>query len=209
MKKLFLTSKTSKVAGDIARNLPKGLKLAFINTPAEPYGEPQPWLLDDRKALEDSGFIVSEIYTFTGKKAEEIKKFLSDYDGIFICGGNTFYCLEKVQQSGCAEVIREFVASGKIYIGSSAGSIIAGPDIYPTFMLDKVEKAPELKGYEGFGLTDVVVFPHWGTDKFKERYLNFRMQHAYTEKHKIILLTDNQYLKVEDDKYQIIDVTNK
>lgn len=207
MKKLFLASSVSVVASDIAKQLSvKGLKLVFINTPAEGEEGDKQWLENDRVALAKEGFKVSD-YTVTGKTREEIKNHLAGFDVIFISGGNTFYALEKIQQSGCAEVIRDYVEQGKIYIGSSAGSVLAGPDIYPAYYTDAVEKAPNLKGYRGLGLTDVVVLPHWGSAYFKELYMNKRLEHIYTPDHKIILLTDNQYLCVENDIYKIIDVS--
>lgn len=209
IKKLFLASSANLVISDIAKHLPsKGLKLIFINTPAEGEDGDKKWLEDDRSALVKAGFVVSE-YTITGKTKEEIKNHLGAFDIIFVSGGNTFYALEKIQQSGCAEVIRDYVEQGKIYIGSSAGSILAGPDIYPAYYTDAIEKAPNLKGYTGLGLIDVVVLPHWGNDYFKELYPNKRLEHAYTPNHKIILLTDNQYLSVANDKYEIIDVSKQ
>ena len=207
MKKLFLASSVDVVAPDIAKHLPaKGLKLVFINTPAEGEDGDKQWLENDRAALVKEGFVVSD-YTVTGKTSTEIKDHLAEFDVIFISGGNTFYALEKIQQSGCAEIIHDYVEQGKIYIGSSAGSVLAGPDIYPSYYVDAIEKAPNLKGYRGLDLIDVVVLPHWGNDYFKELYLNKRLEHVYTPDHKIILLTDNQYLSVENDKYEIIDVS--
>lgn len=206
MKKLFLASSIDVTASDIAKHLfVKGLKLIFINTPAEGEDGDKQWLENDRTALVKAGFMVSD-YTITGKTREQIKNNFARFDIIFVSGGNTFYVLEKIQQSDCAEIIRDYVEQGKIYVGSSAGSILAGPDIYPSYYLDAVKKVPNLKGYGGLNLTDVVVLPHWGSDYFKELYLNKRLEHAYTSNHKIILLTDSQYLKVENNRYEIIDV---
>lgn len=207
MKRLFLASSVDVVASDIAAHLQKtGLKLVFITTPAEGEEGEKQWLADDRSALVRAGFGVCD-YTVTGKTREMVENDLAGFDVICVSGGNTFYALEKIQQSGCTEVIHDCVEYGTIYIGSSAGSVLAGPDIYPTYYLDAIEKAPNLKGYSGLGLTDVVVFPHWGSDHFKELYLNKRLEHAYTPKHKIILLTDNQYLNVTDETYRVIDIT--
>lgn len=206
MKKLFLTSTASSVVSDIVKYLPRRrLSLVFIKTAAEVEKGDLWWLKKDRKSLVDVGFTVTD-YTITGKTRQVIQQDLKKYDILFFSGGNTFYLLEKIQHSGCASVIKDFVESGKIFIGSSAGSIIAGPDTYPLYRLDNVKKATHLKGYEGLSLVDFVVFPHWGTDDFKELYLNRRLAHAYTTKHKIILLTDNQYIRVEGDMYKIVDV---
>jgi dipeptidase E len=209
MKRLFLASSVNFVASDIAKKIDrKDLKLLFITTPVEGEhaGEEEPeWLKNDRDSLINSGFIVDD-YTITDKDLNEIENELKTHDVIYISGGNTFYLLEKIQQTGCAKAIRDEVNNGKIYIGSSAGSVIAGPDIYPVLRLDDPKKAPNLKGHEGIGIVDFVALPHWGSEKFKELYLNQRLDHIYGINNKYILLNDYQYIEVEDDKYKIVEV---
>lgn len=205
-KRIFLTSSVNKVASDIAKKIggAKKRKVLYIYTACEKrLGEK--WQIDDRKALVKAGFEVSD-YTITGKTAGTIKKDFKKIDIIYFSGGNTFYLLEKIQQTKCASVIRDFVNSGKIYIGTSAGSVIAGPDIYPVYRLEKVIEAPKLKGYKGLGLVDFVILPHWGGEHFKERYLNQRLAHNYNLKNKLIILNDNQYIEVRDDFYKIVDI---
>ncbi len=206
MKRLFLTSSVNFVAHDIAKHInQKGLKFAFILTPTEVEEGDLEWLRKDRKALLDAGFKLTD-YTFTGKTRDEVKDFLKDFDGIYMSGGNTFWFLGKVQESECAQIIIDFVNSGKLYISTSAGSIIAGPDIFPTRNLEKFAKAPKLANYKGLGLVDFIIMPHWGGQDFKMRYINDRLKNAYSEKYSIILLPNSSYVMVEDDKFEIIKV---
>ncbi len=208
-KTLFLTSHAASVISSVVKNIEiskTNRKLAFITTPAEGEEGDKWWLEEDRKSLENAGFDVFE-YTFTGKKANDIKKDLSTAAFIFVSGGNTFYCLGKAQESGAIPVIRDLVLNGgKIYIGSSAGSVIAGPDIYPAYNIDDAPKVSNLKNYEGFGLTDLIALPHWGNERFKQRYMNERLDIAYNAQNKIILLRDNQYVFIKDDWYQIVAI---
>lgn len=209
MKRLYLTSSVNFVAKRIAEdfNLAEGKnKLVFITTATEDEPHDSNWITNDRNSLKEAGFDVFD-YTITGKNESKIRVDLKDADFIYVEGGNTFYLLEKAQQSGFINVIRDFVLNqGKIYIGTSAGSIIASRDTYPTFFLDDASLAPNLKGYEGFQLVDFVIFPHWGSDKFKDRYLNQRLEHSYKGNSEIILLRDNQYVEVKDDWYRIVEV---
>lgn len=210
MKKIFLASSVNAVAESLAKeiNPAKHPKLIFIDTASEPEERDKSWLRNDRQSLVDAGFEVTD-YTITNKASEEIKEKVSQTDVIFISGGNTFYLLEKAQQSNFIPLLKDFVLNqDKIYIGSSAGSVFAGPDIKPVFELDDVTKAPNIKGCEGAQLVDFVVLPHWGSDKFKEKYLNRRVENNFNTKNKLILLTDNQYVSVKDDWYKIIDVKN-
>ena len=136
MKRLFLTSSVHAVAHDIAKrvNLSKGNKLVFIDTAAEFEEGDKTWLKNDRQALVDSGFNVSD-YTITGKTQEQIEKDLAPFDSIYLSGGHTAYLLQQSQKSGFVSLIKELILKQeKTYIGTSAGSIIAGPKI-PLFFL--------------------------------------------------------------------------
>lgn len=208
MQNLFLTSSISGVASRISRDIgakARGMRLAFIATAAEAEEGDKWWLRDDRAAIVKAGFDVFN-YTLSDKTKTHLSTDLVGADVVFLEGGNQFYLLQQIQRSGFARVIRELVRKGVIYIGSSAGSQVAGPDLYPTYRPDHAKKAPLLKGYEGIGLVDFVIFPHWGSDHFRDLYLNHRLAHAYTTKHKIILLTDSQYVRVEGEMYRIEDV---
>ena len=204
MKQLFLTSNVSEVALHLKKYLtdPAETRLAFIMTAAEAEPGDKAWLNTDREALTNLGFSVFD-YSITGKNEGQLRTDLLPADALFVSGGNTFYLLEKIQQSGFKKVVHDFIKQGKPYIGSSAGSVVAGPDIYPAMKLDDANKATGLQGYEGLGLTDVVILPHWGNDHFKDLYLYQRLAVAYKSKHKIILLNDKQYLYVKDDWYRI------
>src|SRR3989344_8897218 len=54
---------------------------------------------------------------------------INSYDAMYVCGGNTFYLLSEVRRTGFDKKIIDFINSGKVYIGESAGSIIVGPHI--------------------------------------------------------------------------------
>ncbi len=203
MEKLFLTSVFSEVAGDIAKKIDcKGLKVAFILTGSEVEKESPPWLAADREALIQIGFNVAD-YTLTNKTKSDVEKELDGFDVLFFSGGNTFYLLQKLQESNSMDVIKEFVRKGKIYIGSSAGSVVAGPDIYPVRFADDIAKAPKIKGYEGFNLVDFMVLPHWGDQGSKDAYLKGLMPSVYNGERKLILLADHQYVEVIEDFYRI------
>lgn len=182
----------------------RGLRLAFINTASEVEKGDKQWLQDDRDSLVKVGFDVSD-YTITGKSEKEISDALSDIDIIFVAGGNTFHLLAQSRKCNFEKVVKNLIKNDVIYIGSSAGSLLAGPNIEAIKYLDDPNKSRDLKSFDAFGLTDLIVLPHWGNTQFKDKYIN-SIEFAYGEGRKIILLTDQQYVFVEGEKYQIIQV---
>ncbi len=209
MKKLYLASSIDRTAGSIAKDIgkdPKKLKLVFISTAAEAEKGDKKWLNDDRNGLVKAGFDVTD-YTITGKSPNDIKNDLEGFDVIHVNGGNSFYLLIQARKSGFDKWTRTNILSGKkIYIGSSAGSMIASPNIEVAKKIETKDYENKLKSFESFALVDFIIFPHWGSDYFKSVYLNHRIDYAYKPENKIILLNDWQFVRVEGNTYRIIDI---
>ena len=51
------------------------------------------------------------------------------YDCICVSGGHTQYLLKQVKETGFDSIIKKFVYANKVYVGISAGSFIAKPNL--------------------------------------------------------------------------------
>lgn len=51
------------------------------------------------------------------------------YDVIYFTGGNTAHLLRRIKQTGFDAIIKRLVHANKVYVGVSAGSLIAAPNI--------------------------------------------------------------------------------
>lgn len=207
MKQLFLTSSAHIVAHDIAQklDLSKGNKLVYIDTPSEAEEGDKQWLEDDRAALQKAGFDTTR-YTITGKTKRELQKDLQDFDHIYISGGNTLHMLKQSLKTGFYNLIQDLVINQhKTYIGTSAGSIIAGEKC-PDYLLEK-EDTMEIENLEGFGFVNFTVMPHWGSPYFKDLYLKGRINISYrSDNVPFIVLNDHQYVHVQNNNFKIISL---
>jgi dipeptidase E len=87
----------------------------------------------------------------------DARKAIERTDAIFIGGGNTFRLLKALQDFELLDSIRRKVKSGTRYIGSSAGSNVAGPTIKTTKDMPIVQP----RSFDSLGLIPFQISPHY------------------------------------------------
>ncbi len=209
MKRLFLCSEFYAVANHIFTHFltDKTLRVLFIDTAAEAIPGEHPWVLKDRKAFKEAGFDVTD-FTITGKLREEIKSAFDKCDVIYSTGGNVFHYLQQIQKSASYDLYRDAVENKeKIYIGGSAGSMITAPDISSRNFPGNDHNLGNVSDFTALNLVNFMILPHWGREDKKEQALKHRLPHDFAQKTGLIILTDDQYVRVVGDMYQIIDIS--
>lgn len=82
---------------------------------------------------------------------------LARVDAIFVGGGNTYTLLQRLHRAKVVDAIRARALAGAPYVGSSAGSNIAGPTILTTNDWNVVA----LDRFDALGLVPFNVNPHY------------------------------------------------
>lgn len=202
MRKMYLTSVGLGKLPSILPKPPSETKVAFVPTAADTYIDK--WFIDvDIKKLNDFGFHITQI-DIKDKDEQQLEKELDGFDVVYVAGGNSFYLLEKVYESGFDKVIKKLMDNGIVYVGASAGAVIVCPTIEPVTELDDPSKAPNLKSKNGLNLIDFVILPHYGKEKYIDKYK--KIMDMYQNKgYEMKTLTDQQAVIVEGNNYRIID----
>ncbi len=202
---LYLTSAASKTLDNLIKFLPKNpnsMKVAFIPTAGDIYKD-TPWIEGDKSKLVELGFQV-KVVDIKNQTLENLKTEFDGIDIIFVAGGNTIYLLEQMQKSNCLSLIREKVLNGTIYIGSSAGSLLAGPNIEIEKDEDDKDYDVELESYEALNLVDFIIMPHANNEAYIP--LIQKIIDKYKNKYSFKIIKDNQAIAVNDKEIKLIEV---
>jgi dipeptidase E len=106
-----------------------------------------------RERFARMGYTLESVHRHAGDEGALLEK----ADAVFIGGGNTFRLLTRLYASDLLGRIRAFVGAGGRYVGSSAGSIVAGPSIKTTKDMPIVEPP----SFQALGLMPFHISPHY------------------------------------------------
>lgn len=200
MKTLLLTSAGMEIKEEILNVLPKPanqIKLAHIIT-ASKVQKDTSYVDKDVDLMRELGFSVANVY-LEGKNEKELRELLPSFDVVYVQGGNTFYLLKWVKDSGFDTVIKEFVGEGKLYIGVSAGSIIAGPDIEIAGWKGLDPNEVGLEDFSGLGFVPFCIFPH-----YKPEHSSFLKEEIAKYPYPVRILNDKQAFLVRDNEVILV-----
>lgn len=124
---------------------------------------------------------------------------LQDYDVYYVCGGNTFYILDRLRKTSLDKVILKAIEKDKFYVGVSAGSIITGPDIEIAGIPGGDKNDINLKDLAGLKVVPFCISPHFMD---QERIDIEELQKRNNEP--IVAITDDQAVFVTENECLLI-----
>jgi dipeptidase E len=160
--------------------------------------------LEERKYIEasihemrDLGIETFELDISKGDRFENAEK----TDIYYVCGGNTYYILDRIRKTGLDALLKSEIRNGKFYLGVSAGSIVVGPNIAIAGFGDGGDENDVcLEDLSGLGLVECIISPHFNKGE-EEALKTFT---AEWHERDVIGISDVQAVFVEDGKASVI-----
>lgn len=174
------------------------IKICFITTASYPEVN-RDYLKSDMQTMSKIGLKQIQEYDIKDKNEKTLRKDLSNFDIIFVSGGNTFYLLKHVKESGFDKVIPSLLNNGKIYIGASAGSYITCPTIEMATWKDHDNNVVGLKNLTAMNLVPFLLFAH-----FSPKWKTTVEENSKKISYPVVTLTDHQAVLCVDGKYKIV-----
>jgi len=149
-------------------------------------------------AIKDAGYYFEDI-DIVGKSKNELRKFFKDKNVIHIEGGNTFYLLKAIKETGFDEVLKELLNEGKIYVGTSAGSYVMCPTIDVSDWNNETVDRFGVTDFTALGYVPFILMVH-----YKDEAKEFVKEKMKTLKYPLHILRDGQGVLVENGKYTFV-----
>jgi len=156
------------------------------------------------KAFQDMGYELYGIH-----EEEDPKESIIKSDAIFIGGGNTFVLLTMLYTNGILDTIRKEALKGKPYIGTSAGSNVAGATIQTTNDMPIVYPP----SFDALHLVPFIINPHYidpdPTSKHmgETREIRIKEYHAFNDR-TVVALREGSMLEIIGERVTLKGISN-
>lgn len=128
-----------------------------------------------------------------------LRKALQRIDMFYVNGGNTFSLLHWMRKSKLHEPLQERLYEGMCYYGSSAGSLVAGPNIEMAGWDRSWDRNKiGMTDFRGLEIIDMAVFPH-----YDNKHKRIIAQKAIGVNYPIIAINNRQAVMVNGSQYTL------
>lgn len=203
MRTLILASESRQIFSALFSIVP-ALKaprnVAYIWTAAKAEANYEEWLEEDRARMRGFGWMMRDV-DLEGMNEAGVREALAGCDLIYVQGGNTFFLLKCMKESGFDRVTgAKLEEPDVIYMGCSAGSIVAGANIATAGWLKMDRNDYGLTDLTGLGFRAEMIYPHVTPEK-AEAVAPLRAQASCPT----VLLSDDQFLLEQDGVARVVN----
>lgn len=197
----FSNQEIANALFELVGKKPEDTSLVFIPTASNIETGDKDWFIDDLINIKKQNFKSVAITDISAVSENIWRPQLEEADVLFFEGGNTYYLMHWMNESGLTKLLPEMLKT-KVYMGLSAGSMITGSDLNINLSKTIYDEKAEKDSMPGLGLVDFYFLPHLNNPHFSKRIeanLNKAMEKITR---KTYILDDQSALKVIDGKVE-------
>lgn len=211
--KLCLASQgftTDEIANSVAKLVGKELNDINIAVINEAYvaldcDKSKRWMIKELSNIEKYIGGCIDFVNFRAYDKNEINKRLKNSDLIYIVGGKQHILSKLFRETNTFELMKQ-IASEKVIMGTSAGSIVLGKQITSPYFwkerylkdIDKVKENPDLE------LVDFNIIPHYMREDRKKWDKNFLNRVLKDNEFTVYAITDTQAIIYNDGEIEFV-----
>lgn len=213
--KLLLTSagiRTQELADTLSGLVGKSLEninVAVINEASAVEPGDKTWFFNEINDLRKYVGGDIDFVDLLALSIDEIKERVAFADVIYVVGGNPDYLLHLYNKTGFASLLKDTLLNEKVYVGSSAGSMVLG----------RRGSTNEYQNYYGedrtfgttdyLGVVDFVIKPHFEAPDLPKNHKDILLKASIEEQQLIYAVRDDQAITVNDETVSFVgDVFN-
>lgn len=160
------------------------------------------WVLDDLNRIKDN-FGGMELVNLLALDIETIRQRILQADVIFVVGGHTDYLMSVFDKTGFSKLLPVLLRT-KVYVGSSAGSMVVGKRISTEAYQKTYGEANNFGVSKYLELVNFAIKPHLGSSLFPNNREEILREAVKEFRGTMYGLTDNMAVVVEDDERYFI-----
>lgn len=179
--------------------------IAFIPTAMNVTEGDKDWLVNDLYNINKQGLKSFDVVDISALPKEVWLPRIEAADVLFFSGGNSFYLMHWINESGLTELLPELLKT-RVWAGISAGSMVTNPTLALSSKDKKIyyEEHFGNVGDEALGLVNFYTRPHFNSSDFPQASKAYLEDVAKDFSDTIYALDDNSALKVVDGNVEIV-----
>jgi dipeptidase E len=140
------------------------------------------------------------------RSADDLRARLTQYDGVWVRGGNVFVLRVAMARSGADEILPDLIRSEElVYAGYSAGPCVLAPSLRGLELCDDVTAVDGEVIWAGLGVLDHAIVPHLNSPGHPEMELLEKVQDLYQRTGVPHLpMSDGQALVIDGDRRELV-----
>ena len=210
--KLLLTSQglfNDSIANalyDLTGKDPQQTTVVFVPTATNGDTGDKTWFIDDLWNIRKRGFKSIEITDISAVEEKVWRPSMEGADVLFFEGGCCYHLMRWLEKSGLKELLPDLLAN-KVYVGASAGSMVAGPRLLLHLskrVYEQERLVDEKENVEGLNLVDFYFLPHLNTEGFPGMVSESLKASVSAVDKPLYAIDDNSALKIVDREIEVI-----